>query len=224
MAFLHEYKSMALAEIGPYEHERRAYTLETIDELCRVIRRFPNRDIVATLETDTFGDGPILDLMDIDGDGVADTYAYSEEGGGGGNTQHFGWIYDLNADGKFDHIVFSQGVMIAKPMRLISTFYHAIDSNYDDRADIWVFPDTDLDGDGMVDEGVFTWIYDVDFDGRIDSGEYLGMGVSQPVACVDDILEVKCAMARQINVGETGVLAFGTQMLADMNRSLEQEK
>ena len=84
LASFSAYKNLVLAEIGPYEAERRAYIVETIDELGRVLRRFPDRDIVATLETDTFGDGPILDLIDINGDGIADLYAYSVEGGGGG--------------------------------------------------------------------------------------------------------------------------------------------
>jgi len=214
------YKEMALDEIGPFEFERRSYYLETIDELCRVIRSFPDRDIITTKETKTIGDSPVLDLIDIDGDGKADSYVYSAESGS--STQHFGYVFDLNDDGAYDHVVFSQGIQMAKPFKIISTFYHMIDTNYDGQIDAWVRPDTDLDHDGAVDEGVFSWLYDVDYDGRIDNGDYLGMGVSRPMACEEDVIEIECVMANEIDVGDAEILSFGTSMLMDMNSTGRQ--
>lgn len=215
------YKNMLLTEIGPFEFERRAYILESIDELCRILRSFPDPQIVATLKTETIGDSPILDLLDNDGDGDADSYVYSAEGGGGGSSLHFGFMFDLNDDGEIDYVVFSQGIQIAKPIKMITTFYHMIDSNYDGRVDIYVRPDTDLNDDGAVEEGVFSWLYDEDFDGGIDSGEYLGIDVSAPMACDDDVIEVKCVMGGYVGVGDTTTLDFPTNMLSDINAALE---
>lgn len=214
------YKQMALDDIGPFEFERRSYFLETIDELCRVILSFPDRDIIATTTTRTIGGSPILDLIDIDGDGKADSFIYSSESGS--STQHFGYVFDMNNDGAYDHIVFSQGVQIAKPFKIISTFYHMIDTNYDGRIDVWVRPDTDLNNDGAIDEGVFSWLYDVDYDGRIDKGDHLGMGVNSPMTCDDNVIDVECVMTNSIDVGDATVLTFGTSMLTDMNRTRGQ--
>jgi hypothetical protein len=215
------YKDMLLAEIGPFVFERRAYILESIDELCRILRSFPDPEIVATLETETIGDSPVLDLIDRDGDSKADSYVYSAEGGGGSGSQHFGFIFDLNDDGIYDYVVFSQGIQFAKPLKMITTFYHMIDSNYDDRIDIYVRPDTDLNNDGAVEEGVFSWLYDEDFDGSIDSGEHLGLDVSAPMACDNDVIEMQCVMGGDVNVGDTEILAFATNMLSDINAALE---
>jgi len=220
--FVRVYKTMTLAEVGPFEFEQRAYILETIDELSRVVRSLPDRNIVATLKTDTIGGSPILDLVDHDRDGRADSFVYSETGGGGSRSQDFGYMFDLNADGVFDYVVFSQGTAIAMPFKLISTYYHMIDSNYDGRVDIWIRPDTDLDQDGAVDEGVFTWLYDIDFDGRIDGGDYLGIGVGEPMECDDDVLQVECVFTKQLNVGDAEILAWATRMLADINEGMDQ--
>lgn len=211
------YKRMAIADAGPFEFERRSYILETIEELSRTIRTFPDRKIIATVTTSTIADSPMLDLIDIDRDGHADMYVYSREGGGGGSSQHFGFVFDLNEDGRYDHVVFSQGTMIVKPFKIISTFYHNIDSNYDGRIDIWVKPDTDLDHDGTVDEGVFSWLYDRDFDGCIDDGEYLGMGISMPMAGDNEEIELECVMGGRLDVGNAELLGFGTSMLVDIN-------
>lgn len=208
------HRQLALADISPFQIERRAYTMETIDEFSRLVRFFPGK-VVASGQTETFEGYPLLELSDHDGDGVADSYIYRPEPGG--DTQHFGWMYDLNQDGRYDWVVFSQGTMLAKPFKLLITYYHTIDSNYDGKADIWVNPDPDLDGDGAVEEGVFAWLYDEDFDGAIDRGEFLGMGLSKAMPCEDDVIAMGCVITKEIKVGERHTLEFGSSLMNDIN-------
>ena len=117
---------------------------------------------------------------------------------------------------------FSQGVMLAKPFKMILTSYHMIDTNYDGRADIWVNPDTDLDQDGFVEQGVFAWLHDTDFDGGIDRGEYLGPGVSEAMECTEDMIRQRCVTSEDIAKGSTGHLDFANAMMTDINGLLQR--
>lgn len=214
------YKQKTLEELGPFDYDRRAYFLETIEELSMQVRSLPKRKILVSAPVDTIGDGPILALIDIDGDRQPDMYSYAQEAGG--NTQHFGFLYDLNRDGRVDWLTFSQGVMLAKPFKMILTSYHMIDTNYDGRADIWVNPDTDLDQDGFVEQGVFAWLHDTDFDGGIDRGEYLGPGVSEAMECTEDMIRQRCVTSEDIAKGSTGHLDFANAMMTDINGLLQR--
>lgn len=214
------YKQKTLEELGPFDFDRRAYFLETIEELSMQARSLPKRKVLVSASVETIGDGPILSLIDIDGDKQPDMYAYAQEAGA--DTQHFGFLYDLNRDGKADWLTFSQGVMLAKPFRMILTSYHMIDTNYDGRADVWVNPDTDLDEDGFVEQGVFAWLHDSDFDGGVDRGEHLGPGVNQAMECTEDLIRQHCVASDDVAVGATGHLDFANAMMKDINKLLER--
>ena len=97
------------------------------------------------------------------------------------SSQEFGFIFDLNKDGKIDYIVFNQGLAMTKDIKPYWSKYHWIDSNFDGKIDIHVIPTVDLDGDGFPDEGVTAWIYDTNFDGDVDKAEYLGKDFQKPI-------------------------------------------
>ncbi len=113
-----------------------------------------------------------LQLEDRDGDGGVDFYAYLPEPGID-ETQDFGAIFDLDRDGRPDWIVFYGGVFPAADQTVLWWSHHAIDRNRDGRADVYVTDLVDHDGDGLMDLGRTAWIYDDDFDGRIDRAEHL---------------------------------------------------
>lgn len=213
------YKARTLEELGPFDFERRAYMLETINELSMQCHGLPQRKVIASASTKTIGDGPILSLIDVDGDKKPEQFAYAEQAGP--NTAHFGYLWDLNGDGKADWLTFNQGTMIAEPMKIVWTSYHMIDTNYDGKADVWIYPDTDLNADGKMEEGVFAWIYDSDFDGGIDGGEYLGQDVAEAMECTDDRIRTRCVLSKELLIGEPGPLDFATAMLTDINKLLE---
>jgi hypothetical protein len=161
----------------------------------------------------------MLELVDIDGDRSPDQFSYSPAHGG--DTQDFGFIFDLNKDGKVDYIVFYQGTMLTMPFSIVWTFYHWIDSDYDGKIDIWVYPDVDLNEDKALDPGVYAWVYDTDRDGGIDKGEYLGQNIQDEIAVEDGVLNIKRVMGEPIEVGDRDILEFANKMLDDINAIMD---
>ena len=51
--------------------------------------------------------------------------------------------------------------------------YHAIDTNRDGRTDVLVLNFPDVDGDGWMDIGSRAWVYDRNYDGRVDAAEHV---------------------------------------------------
>lgn len=167
--------------------------------------------------TVTFKNHPILDLIDVNGDRSPDMFSYSPKSGG--NSQDFGFIFDLNKDGKADYLVFNQGTQwILNPFRIVATFHHWIDSDNDGKIDVLVFPDVDLNGDRAMDgEGVFAWMYDINKDGKIDKGEHLGNNFQQTMAVENGKINAKCVMQAPSASSYTEFLERASKMLTDIN-------
>ena len=128
----------------------------------------------------------VLELIDKDGDGKAEEFVIYPD------TQDFGFMFDLNKDGKIDYIVFNQGLAMTKDMKKFYwSKYHWIDSNFDGKIDIHVIPTIDLDGDKFPDEGVTAWIYDTNFDGDVDKAEYLGKDFQKPIENTEGVFIIK---------------------------------
>jgi hypothetical protein len=176
-------------KLGILEFNERKHSYETFDELANRLRASPSYVVLKKKEIIIDGDMYILELADRDGDGKADSFAYTPKKGGG--TQDFGFIFDLNKDGKIDYIVFNQGLAITKDMKPYWSKYHWIDSNFDGKIDIHVLPTIDLDGDKFPDKGVTAWIFDIDFDGDVDKVEYWGEDFQKPVEKTKGIFIIK---------------------------------
>ena len=178
-------------------------------------------------ETKTFEpDFPILQLIDRDGDGKADNFVYLTKSGempkdyGFRSSQEFGFIFDLNKDGKIDYIVFNQGLAMTKDMKPYWSKYHWIDSNYDGKIDIQVVPTVDLDGDKFPDKGVTAWIYDTDFDGDVDKAEYLGKNFQKPIEKTEGVFIIK-KWGIESKVGKDYFSGM-SKVLSDINSLLQQ--
>jgi hypothetical protein len=172
-------KEATLDNLGTFKFNERKHIYETFDELANRLRASRYYVVLKKKEIKIDDDVMILELADRDGDGKADSFACTPKKGG--DTQDFGFIFDLNKDGKIDYIVFNQGIAMTKDMKVYWSKYHWIDSNYDGKIDIHVLPTIDLDGDKFPDKGVTGWIYDTDFDGDVDKVEYLGEDFQKPV-------------------------------------------
>ncbi|MBI4738043.1 hypothetical protein HY772_00495 [Candidatus Woesearchaeota archaeon] len=90
---------------------------------------------------------PVIALYDKDSDGKVDTFAHLAVGET--SSMDFGFIFDLNHDGKMDYVVFNGGPFPTKDMRMTWMNYHQIDSNYDGKIDIVIY-NVDLDGDKLT--------------------------------------------------------------------------
>jgi hypothetical protein len=212
------YKQKTLDELGTFRFNDRKYIHETLDELANQLRASRKYTVLIRKETKTFEAFPILELIDRDGDGKADSFAYTPKDGG--DTQEFGFIFDLNKDGKIDYIVFNQGLAMTKDMKFYWSKYHWIDSNYDGKIDIYVNPTIDLDGDKSPDEGVTAWVYDTDFDGDVDKAEYLGKNFQKSIEKTEGGFIIK-AWTGEFKVGKD-FFSFRNKVLSDINSLLQQ--
>ncbi|MGG7567180.1 hypothetical protein ACQ5SO_13590 [Rhodovulum sp. DZ06] len=134
---------------------------------------------VAALRTETFPGFPFLVLEDRDRDGTPEFYSYNTAPKIG-PTQEFGWFGDLSGDGRPDWIVFYGGSLMDENKRLLWWSRHIADRNHDGRFDTMAFDRVDMDRDGLVEAGDTVWIFDADFDGRIDAVEHVIGGVPRP--------------------------------------------
>jgi hypothetical protein len=220
------YKQKTLDELGTFRFNDRKYFYETLDELANQLRASTKYTVLIRKETKTFEEFPILELIDRDGDGKVDNFVYLTKSGevpkgyGFRKFQDFGFIFDLNRDGKIDYIVFNQGLAMTKDMKPYWSKYHWIDSNYDGKIDIYVNPTIDLDGDKFPDEGVTAWVYDTDFDGDVDKAEYLGKNFQKAIEKTEDVFVIK-AWTGEIKAGKD-FNSFRNKVLSDINSLLQQ--
>ena len=170
---LQEYSDRIKAGVPPLSSDNKLYVYETIDYRSHTLRTSKTVEKLYASKTTTMPEHPYLAILDSDHDGAPDQFVYQEVKGK--PSVEFGFLFDLNKDGKVDYFVFNGGPMMNKDLKRIMWMnYHVLDSNFDGRIDILVYNDIDLNGDHEADNGVTAWIYDNNFDGSIDSAEYLG--------------------------------------------------
>ena len=182
-------KEATLDNLGTFKFNERKHIYETFDELANRLRA--SRYYVVSKKKEIKIDDKVLvlELVDRNGDGKAEQFAlYSK---GVKDTQDFGFMFDLNKDGKIDYIVFNQGLAMTKDWKPYWSKYHWIDSNFDGKIDIHVIPTIDLDGDKFPDEGVTAWIYDTNFGGDVDKAEYLGKDFQKPIENTEGVFIIK---------------------------------
>ena len=100
----------------------------------------------------------------------------------GGQTQEFGAFFDRNGDGRIDWLVFNGGTLLAAGPTIAWWTHHVIDRNGDGRFDVFVVDAVDRNGDGLIEPGSTAWLYDDDFDGRLDRGAVVADGRATPMA------------------------------------------
>ena len=251
-----------VAALGPFEMDKRQILWAALNDAANRLWHSSSSVELKKEKGVRFKESALLILLDRDQDGHADEFAYVPDNaphdpchvffrkdtltvtaGYGLESQDFGFLFDLNKDGKVDYIVFNGGPENTKK----TTFnreelkaymhdwfdgsqrsglvmwdnYHLIDSNADRKMDILVFNAVDLNGDGMPDEGMTAWVYDSDFDGVADRGEYLGTNFQKDLERKDGTLVVQRLQGRkvQFEMGNKHFTAWDT-MLFDLNSML----
>lgn len=207
-------------KIGPLTWDQKLKIHDGIDEIAFTILRMkypaPLKEGKREMEK-----GFIIKLYDKDSDGIVDTYMHLQAGQQ--SSLDFGFVFDLNNDGKMDYIVFNGGPFPTKEMKTGWMNYHMIDSNYDGKIDMLVY-NVDLDDDKSLDTDAWAWLYDNDFDGCIDSGEYLGPTVKKPIQEVDGFLIIKGATGekRFSKKDSKNTVEFLSGILSEINRLISQ--
>ena len=196
-------------KLGTFKFNERKNIYETFDELANRLRASRYYVVLKKKKIKIDDKVLILELSDRDGDRKAEQFVVYPD------TQDFGFIFDLNKDGKIDYIVFNQGLAMTKDMKPYWSKYHWIDSNYDGKIDIIVIPTIDLDGDKFPDEGVTGWVYDTDFDGEVDKAENLGKNFQKSIKKTEVGFTIK-GWTREVKV-EKDFSSFTNKVLSDIN-------
>ena len=181
----HLHKEATTDKLGTFKFDERKNIYETLDEVANRLRASRYYVVLKKKEIKIDNKVFVLELSNGDGDGKADLFVLYPD------KQDFGFMFDLNKDGKIDYIVFNQGLAMTKDIKPYWSKYHWIDSNFDGKIDIHVIPTVDLDGDKWPDEGVTAWIYDTNFDGDVDKAEYLGKDFQKPIENTEDGFIIK---------------------------------
>ncbi len=193
---LSDIKRQAIASVAANGFEHRESTKKELDKVYSIYWNSPKLNKIHQNKTMNTGEFfklvPIFTLIDRDGDGKADQFSYSKTKQDK-DSKEFGFIYDLNKDGKIDYLVFYGGSVMTKELKLHWFNYHFIDSNFDNKFDIYVNNGAiDLNNDGLIDDkNISAWVYDRDFDGKIDSAEYLGTKTPLPIPVIDNTVLLK---------------------------------
>jgi hypothetical protein len=200
----------ATSGLGPYRPERRLAVYGAVDDAVKRLYGSiggARREVVKTVDLPD-GAGR-LELARFRGEGPPVQFAL------GGDTQDFGFLLDLDGDGKVDYLVFNGGPLFDKTLTKMHWMnYHWIETDRDGRVDVLVFNAVDLDGDHFYDEGVTAWLYDRNHDGLVDDAEYLGPFGSRPVERQGDDFVLRLALGEnRVSTMDAGVLGGPTRVL-----------
>lgn len=209
---------------GPYDSARRVETYLAVDAAAVAAigaARREKRTVVATSELP--GDQGRLELASFRSDRRPDQFAVFAKGQK--DTHDFGYLFDLDGDGRFDWVVFVGGPMRWSGSRIGWMDYHWIDTDGDGRVDVMVLNAIDLDGDHIPEEGVTAWLYDRNHDGLLDDGEYLGPFGSRPLERNGDALVVATwSGEKRISTKDPEVLGTLSALLQRMNAASKAER
>lgn len=212
-----------------FEFDERVKIYEAIDKQIRAIwdSKYSNDTHSSTSSTFKRIGLPRFVLMDRNADGKPDQFSYLPKNSGRKESQDFGFMYDLNRDGKADYLLYYQGTMFtitSGKLKIVWTFYHLIDSNYDGRIDIWVYPDVDRNGDKKSDLDVYAWLYDSNHNGKLDRGEYAGKGITEPIKVSGGRFQLQTVTNPKVKYNDTEILKFANSMLADINETIRKKQ
>jgi len=214
------HKQRTLDELGTFAFDRRFYIYETLDEIANKLWTSPKSTIVKKTRIEEHGEVGILQLSDRDLDGQPDMFALLPAEGD--DTQDFGFLFDLNKDGRADYLVFNGGPMFTKESEFYWMNYHWIDSNYDGQIDIMVNNAVAQDASKSPQKGLTAWLYDSDFDGYTDKAEYMGVGITKAVEEKEGVLTVNWLLEDiSIDVGKDPMGEGLTLLLADINAAIQ---
>ena len=165
-----EYKNAIenVSKMLPFNIDNRINFYQSMDLIPRIVLGKLERKFISKKQC-VINDKPyFIAFYDYDSDGLADQFVLlTLEGKAISN--EFGFLFDLNKDGKTDYIVYNGGTMMSKNNDFYYFFYHWIDSDFDGKIDALAYNVFVNPGDSLPDPNTVLWIMDADKNAKPDS-------------------------------------------------------
>ena len=170
-----EYKKVkenAINKFSSFNINNRKELYQTMDLLPRLVWGKLNRKFLKDHKCIINNKDYLIAYYDFDNDEIADQFVLQtldrQE-----IQNEFGFIYDLNKDGKTDYIIYNGGFMITDENPFFQYFYHWIDTNFDGIIDALAYNHVIYFNDLRPDPNKIFWIMDIDKNGKPDSVDFI---------------------------------------------------
>ena len=223
------YVARHMRMVWPWRDEARFDAFAIVTDMSeKVMHSTDYGEEIATAMTIGFEGFPLLVLSDEDGDGRADFYAYHDEKREEVTYEFGAFFTDPGKDFPY-WIVFNGGPSFETSPSGEFTFYwmnyQFVDRNGDGRCDVYVTNNVSYKGDGSTRANDTLWLYDDDYDGRLDRAEHIIDGVAHPVKTVDGRLDTRRPFedpGQPLKIGDETPFLFGSMIAADIRKALSK--
>ena len=173
-ALIKEYKHSLdrIMTMPSFNNDNRMDLYQSMDLLPRIVWGKLETKFITKKQCTINNASYLIVLNDYDNDGVADQFVLQTLDGKD-VWKEFGFIYDLNKDGKIDYIVYNGGFELGKNNDFYYFFYHWIDSNFDGKIDALVYNVFVNSNDSLPDPQLILWVIDADKNGKPDSIDFI---------------------------------------------------
>ena len=165
-------KEKAINKFGAFDMSNRVELYQSMDFLPRLVWGKLDRKFIKANKCKINNKDYLIAFYDYDNDGLADQFVLQTLDKKEINDE-FGFIYDLNKDGKTDYIIYNGGLMITNDNPFFYYFYHWIDTNFDGLIDALVYNYVIYSNDSNPDPNKIFWIMDIDKNGKPDSVDFI---------------------------------------------------
>jgi len=165
-------KKEAIDKFGEFDLTNRMELYQLMDQLPRIVFGKLQPKLLANKNYTINNTDYLVAFYDYDNDGLADQFVLQTLGKKIINNE-FGFIYDLNKDGKMDYIIYNGGSMITNDDPFFYYFYHWIDTNFDGIVDALAYNNIIYFNDSRPDPTKIFWIMDIDKNGKPDLVDFI---------------------------------------------------
>jgi hypothetical protein len=168
-AAIREYRQAkeALGVFSPFAVNQRIDLYQSMNQLSKLLEKLPPKKLITSTQHRLQDKMYWFAFYDFDNDRHADQFVLQTQDKQ--VLQHdFGFMYDLNGDGKTDYIIYNGGSMITDEQPFYRYFYHWIDSDYNGIVDALAYEHVIYSENSRPDPNRILWIMDRDGDGAVD--------------------------------------------------------